>query len=214
MIGSRVRDFHKPIKGKLADGTPYHALEPEAYAWVHASLGEAILAAHARFGRPFTRLEAERFWAEWRPLGRFLGVRWRDLPEDYGEFRGYVDWIVDERLEHTEAVDEVLESLAEPDAPPVPGLPAGVWRAVSQPQAKLVQLATIGLLPKRLRDRLGLPWGRAQQAELRFLGAASRSVTPLMPLTLQRLGPTHLRLRRKQIARGDVASPKHLVGRA
>ena len=49
-MGARIRGFHKPIKGKLPDGTPYHSLEPEAYAWVHATLAEAIIRAHERFG--------------------------------------------------------------------------------------------------------------------------------------------------------------------
>jgi uncharacterized protein (DUF2236 family) len=209
MIGARIREFHKRIKGRLPDGTPYQALEPEAYAWVHASLAESILAAHARFGRPFTLAEAERFWSEWRPLGRFLGVRSRDLPEDYAEYREYVAWIVDERLEHTAAVDEVLESLQQPAPPPVKGLSPGVWRAVSQPQARLARLATVGLLPSRLRDKLGMRWTRAQEIELRLFGRASRSLTPLMPSTLRNLGPSYLRWRRRQIERGDVASLDH-----
>jgi uncharacterized protein (DUF2236 family) len=207
-IGARIREFHKRIKGRLPDGTPYHALEPEAYAWVHASLAESILAAHARFGRPFTLAEAERFWSEWRPLGRFLGVRWRDLPERYADYREYVAWIVDELLEHTSAVDEVLDALQQPP-PPVKGVPPGVWRFASRPQVRLARLATVGLLPPRLRARLGLEWTPAKDAELRLLGRASRAMTPVMPRTLRNLGPSYLRWRREQIARGDVASLEH-----
>src|SRR3954467_14508662 len=35
-VGHQVRDFHKPIKGKLPDGSPYSALNPETYYWAPA----------------------------------------------------------------------------------------------------------------------------------------------------------------------------------
>src|SRR3954469_24863750 len=41
-IGRRVRAMHKTIKGVRPDGERYHALEPTAYAWVHATLASAI----------------------------------------------------------------------------------------------------------------------------------------------------------------------------
>ena len=37
-IGKRVRDMHKTIKGTKADGSRYSAMEPDAFAWVHATL--------------------------------------------------------------------------------------------------------------------------------------------------------------------------------
>jgi uncharacterized protein (DUF2236 family) len=209
-MGERVRGYHKPIKGKLADGSSYHALEPEAYAWVHMTLAEAIVRAHERFGRPFTRVEVDQFWTEWRGLGRFLGVRWRDMPETWADFRPHFDRMVDEQLEHTEAVDEVLESLAQPAPPPVKGLNPTVWRIASRPSTRLTHLATVGLLPARLRERLTLPWTEAQALEFRAAGAAARATTPLLPPALKNFGPAYLRWRRREIARGDVANPEHL----
>ena len=73
--------------------------KPEAYAWVHATLTEAIVTAHARFGRPMGPSRVAIFYEEWRRLGRLLGVRQRDLPETWPGFRAYVDEMVEERLE-------------------------------------------------------------------------------------------------------------------
>ena len=50
--GRRVREMHKQIKGKLPNGEPYHSLEPEAYAWVHATLADSIVRSHERFVGP------------------------------------------------------------------------------------------------------------------------------------------------------------------
>ena len=43
-MGRRIRAFHKQIRGVRPDGVPYNALEPEAYAWVHATLAAGIVA--------------------------------------------------------------------------------------------------------------------------------------------------------------------------
>ncbi|HEX2129825.1 MAG TPA: oxygenase MpaB family protein [Solirubrobacterales bacterium] len=215
-MGARIRGFHKVIKGRKPDGTPYHALEPEAYAWVHATLAEGIMAAHARFGRPFTAAEARQFWAEWRPLGRFLGIRWRDLPEDYADYRAWIDEIVNERLERTAAVEEVHEALTSTPPPPSPKVGERTWGLATKPMLRFAGLATSGLMPKPLRERLELELTRPQQLELRALGAMARGMTPLMPGFLLNTGPGYLKWRREPIARGDVASPEanpHLAER-
>jgi uncharacterized protein (DUF2236 family) len=205
-VGRRVREMHKHIKGTKPDGEPYHALEPEAYAWVHATLADAIITGHRRFGLRLSPAKVEGFWGEWRRSGRLVGVREEDLPEGWSDFRAYFDRMVAERLEHTDAVDDVLATLAEPAAPPLPVLGDRVWRVVRVPFARIFTLATIGLLPPPLRERLGVRWTARQQVELRALGRAARSATPLMPRALRNTGPTYMRWRREAIARGDVAS--------
>lgn len=45
--GRRLRAVHKRFHGKRADGTAYSALEPAAYAWVHATLLEPSCAPPA-----------------------------------------------------------------------------------------------------------------------------------------------------------------------
>ncbi len=204
--GRRVREMHKQIKGELPNGERYHSLEPEPYAWVHATLADAIVRAHARFVRPISGPELETFWAEWKRLGRFLGVRDRDLPERWGEFGEYFDWMVRERLEHTDSVTDVLESLAKPPPPKVRGISPALWRAIRLPAAHGGRLGTVGLMPANVRRKLGLPWTRAQQLEFRAVGAASRGSAPLLPASVKTFGPSYLRWRSKAIARGEVAS--------
>lgn len=206
-MGRWVRDIHRRIKGVDRHGRRYHALDPQAYAWVHATLADAIVAGHERFGRPLNRAEIEDFWAEWRGLGRLLGVRDRDLPERWSAFRAYFDAMVQDRLECTESVRDVLDALRSPSRPPLDHVPETAWRAVRFPAARLCALATVGLLPPILRRRFGLRWTRAQELELQAMGAASRGVTPLMPPTLRRMGPAWLERRREAIVRGGMLAP-------
>ena len=205
-MGRRIRSFHKQIHGRRADGQRYHALEPEAYAWVHATLAEGIVRAHERFGRPFTDEQCEGLWSEWRSLGRLLGIRERDLPSDWSGFRDYFEEMVGGRLEHTAAVDEVLEAMARP-APPALGALRGLgWAPLRVPLSHGLLLATTGLLPPELRRRFQVRWTWRSDLELRALGASLRAMTPLMPSWLRNTGPGYLRWREEAIARGEVAS--------
>lgn len=206
-MGQRIREMHKHIKGVKPDGERYSALEPEAYAWVHATLAHSIVRASQLLGTPIPAGELERFYAEWRRGGRLIGVRERDLPATWAEFGEYFERMVEERLERTAAVDEVLESLSEPTRPDLPFLPEAAWRIARIPAAHQIALTTGGLLSPRLRELYGVEWTRGQERQLQLLAAASRRATPLMPATLRNFGPSYLRWRREAIARGDAASP-------
>lgn len=211
-IGRRVRELHKDIKGVKPDGERYHAFEPEAYAWVHATLADSIVRGHERFGRRMRSQELEEFWVEWRRNGRLVGVREEDLPGSWAEFGPYFDRMVEERLEDNAAVQDVLEALAAPARPPLPLLGDGLWRVARLPAARMTALATAGLLPPVLRQRFHVRWTDRHERELRALAAASRAATPLMPAALRNTGPRYLRWRREAIERGDVAAPSRAPG--
>ena len=116
------------------DGERYHALDPEPYAWVHATLAESIVRGHRLFCSP--RIgpgELEVFWAEWRRMGRLVGVRYEDLPESWPGLLAYFDEMVENELEDTEAAQDVLASLHDPAAPPLPVAAESIWRLVRWP---------------------------------------------------------------------------------
>ncbi len=204
--GRRMRAMHQKIKGVDPSGRRYHALEPEAYAWVHATLAVSIVASHGRFGRPFTPEQTQRFWTEWRGLGRLLGIRERDLPPSWGGFLAYVDEIIDTRLERNDVVDLVLRTIVEPAAPPIPGLGPRSWKALRLPATRTLQLATVGLLPVAAQRKLHLCLTPSQRRELRALGALSRASTPVLPRVARTMGPDYLAWRRRDIARGTFGS--------
>ena len=92
-------------------------------------------------------------------------------------------------------------------ASPDPGqLAAGAaaWSLVRRPVGHLFRIGTVGLLPVPLRERMQLPWSRADELELRSIGATLRLTHPLVPERLRVLGPTYLRLQRR---RGRLSPP-------
>ena len=177
------------------------ALGAEVMVFAEAT-GEII----NQVGAPISRRPKITSAAEWKRLGRFLGVRERDLPDRWADFGDYFDWMVRERLEHTDSVDDVFDALSEPPPPSVKGMSDPLWRLIRAPAAHGSRLGSVGLMPAVLRRKLGLPWSRSQQLELRAVGAASRRAGPLLPRSVKTFGPSYLRWRREAIARGEVAS--------
>jgi uncharacterized protein (DUF2236 family) len=198
-IGRRTRAMHKRIKGVRPDGERYHALEPEAFAWVHATLAHSILRSHELFGVRPTAWEQERFYADWRRIGRLIGVRERDLPAGLAEFNRYFDRMVDEVLVDNETVHGVLETLVAPAKPDVPMLSDAAWRVLRLPAARAGRLITSGMLGPKLRARFGLPWTGADHAQFTVLSAASRASGPVLPRRMKAFGPTYLALRKDAI---------------
>jgi uncharacterized protein (DUF2236 family) len=204
--GRRLREMHRHIRGALPDGRRYNALEPGAFAWVHATLIEANLAGHRHFGCQLTDAETERIYAEWLKVGRLLGMQKGALPDDWSGFRSYFDEMVDARLEDNDVVQGVLTTFRRPARGSFPVLGERFWRLTTVPAGRVLSLTTAGLMPPTLRDRLGLSWTRRQELAFRGLGAVSRSTTPVLPARLRNTGPDYLRWRRRDIARGEFAS--------
>ena len=96
--GHRVRDFHKPIKGRLPDGAPYSALNPDTYYWAHACFVEHLITATDTFIRRLSRAEKEQLFAESVTWFERYGVSSRGTPQTYAEFEDYFEQALDERL--------------------------------------------------------------------------------------------------------------------
>jgi uncharacterized protein (DUF2236 family) len=203
VAGRRLRELHRRFRGMRPDGRRYCALEPGAYAWVHAALIEAYVAGHAHFGNPLRGSELERFYEEYRRLGRLIGVRERDLPASWQGFRDYFDTVVNGRLLRTESVDRVLAATKRLGPPPAP-VPEILWRGIRMPARSALWLGTVGPMSKDLRRRLEIHWGTTDELRFRTLGLFCRSLTPVMPERLKVTGPAQLRARRTAIARGPL----------
>jgi uncharacterized protein (DUF2236 family) len=200
-MGRRTREMHKRIKGVMPDGRRYHSLEPEPFAWVHATLVHSIFKVAGRFGTKPTRWERETLYADWREIGEHIGVRPRDLPETYGEFVEYVRHMERTALERTESVETVLRTMRQPIAPGVPYIGDGAWRLARWPASRVLRLTTIGLLGPVVRERLGLPWSQGDRLQFETIAAAHRAAGPLMPEAARQFGPTYLKYRRPELQR-------------
>jgi uncharacterized protein (DUF2236 family) len=206
-VSTILRKMHRPMSGTDSEGRPYNALEPSAYAWVHATLGEGVVRGHERVGRPFDEAQRQQFWDEWLTVGGILGLGDGDLPARWSDFEDYFETMVDEVLEDNDVVQDVLATTRRPSGPsPFRWLDRRLLTAMARPFGPYGHLMTVGMMPPSLRDKLGLHWSPRQDRTFHALAVGHRVATPLMPPPLRRLGPTYLRVRRSAIAQGPFAS--------
>ncbi|MGI5202006.1 oxygenase MpaB family protein [Spirillospora sp. CA-108201] len=156
---ARLREVHRDIKGVDADGRRYHALNPEAYLWVHATLYHGMVRTQELFGRPLGPVEEAALFREWRDLALALGITGRHLPDGPAAFRAYFDGMVQDRLERNATVDLLMRLDREP-LPPPPSwpLPRAAWTGLALPPTRLLRATGVAALPPVLRARFGLRW--------------------------------------------------------
>ncbi|XVQ10022.1 oxygenase MpaB family protein [Spirillospora sp. CA-255316] len=178
---ARLREIHKDIKGVDARGRRYHALNPEAYLWVHATLFHGMVQTQELFGRPLTPGRERALFGEWRELALALGITERHLPADPDAFRRYFDAMVEERLEYNDTV-RLLIDLDRRPLPPPPRwpLPVFAWSGIALPPTVLLRRAGVGALPPVLRERFGLRWTTLDELRFRAFARSMRAADTVM----------------------------------
>jgi uncharacterized protein (DUF2236 family) len=173
--GARIRAAHRGIGGTDHLGRRYHAFDPEAYWWVLATALDSIVTmSELYFDEPIVGGDRERTLAEMREVGRRLGLRDRDMPPTWADYRRDYQRILTERLEDHPTAHELLEVIAHAPPPPWWPLPWLTGPAFTAAGGRTLLLATVGTVPEPVRQRLGLSWSPAQQWQLRRLAQAVR----------------------------------------
>lgn len=176
--GRRVRDFHTSIKGRLPDGRPYSALNPDTYYWAHATFVEHVITATETFIRPLTLAEKDRLIGESVTWFERYGVSARGIPATWAEFEAYWDDALDHRLvAHRTAaygVGYTIKGWPRPKRVPRP-----VWWVVSRPLDAVSSSLTIGGLPPRAREILGLPWDDTRERRYQRFARTVRALDPV-----------------------------------
>jgi uncharacterized protein (DUF2236 family) len=188
--------MHESITGTGFAGRPYRALSPDAWAWVHLSNFDSGAVFLDLFVRPLTDAERERLYADYRQVGRILGISDDDMPPDVGAFRSYAADMIESRLIPNVATHDLLEVMSLSDVPPPHRLvPRPLWAALRPAGRFLLRDASVGTLPPRLREKLGLTWTEAQQRRLLGLAAVVRRTSPAVPARLLHYPPGYRAVR-------------------
>ena len=205
--GDRLRELHKSIKGVDTSGRRYHALQPEAYAWVHFTLAQFMVDTAHWFGTPMSLDDKERMWAEFRAIGRALGISARHMPADWSAAREWFDDVVRNRLEANESTYDVLDAVSDP-AKPVALLPTPLWNLIAKPAGGLLRLTTVGTIPAVLRERLGLCWTDTDDRRLRRFAWLVRGVMRVLPEPLRFAPLAYAALVRERKRAAATAQPE------
>jgi uncharacterized protein (DUF2236 family) len=176
--GRTVRDFHKPIRGRLPDGSPYSALNPDTYYWAHACFVEHVITAADTFIRPLSGAEKQQLFRESITWWERYGVSSHGLPRTYDEFCDYFDDTLQHRLvKHRTAAYGV--GYAKKGWPRPKGRNRVLWWLVRRPLDAVSASITIGGMPPRGREILGLPWDQRRERRYRRFARVCRAFAPL-----------------------------------
>ncbi|WP_199430938.1 oxygenase MpaB family protein [Qaidamihabitans albus] len=179
----RLWELHKRFTGVDAEGRRYHALDPHAYAWVHATLVMQAVDTQRFFGRPLSRAELDEYYAQLREVGRRLGLRERHLPPDWPAFERYYAAMVTS-FGPNETISTLFETIRTV-AKPVRALPDRLWLPLRTRQYELQMFLIAATLPPVLRERLGLRWTARRQRRFERLCCALRVLGAMVPVPLR-----------------------------
>ncbi|WP_206796141.1 oxygenase MpaB family protein [Amycolatopsis sp. MtRt-6] len=172
---ARLRALHRTFTG-IADGRRYSALDPSAYAWVHATLVKVPVDAQRFFGRPLSTSELAEYYEQMCDVGRMLGVR--HFPPDWAAFERYYDSMV-AGFAANRTIEELFETIRTVRKP-VEWLPDRWWLPLRRAQARGQMFLIRATLPPSFRDRIGLQWtARDQRRFDRFAAAVRLFATPV-----------------------------------
>src|SRR5438132_7023993 len=82
LVARRLWAIHERVTGP-----GYRANDPELLMWVNATLIDTALRVHARFVRPLTPPDAERYYQDSVIVAEVLGVPRDEQPPDLSAFR-------------------------------------------------------------------------------------------------------------------------------
>ncbi len=198
--GADLRALHRRIKGVDAAGNRYHSLDPEPYAWVHATLVDSLIETVDRFQRPLGQADREQIYAEMSQVGRLYGLRPRDLPADWNAFVAYREEMIATRLVVSDTLRAVVESIINLPSPPWLRVPDPLWSTAVWPACRISELVTVGMLPESLREGLDLKWNPRRAQALALLQRGVRRAFPKLPARVRLMPPAYNALRGGRLA--------------
>ena len=110
VIGRRVRDYHRPIKGTDERGRRYSALAPGTFWWAHATFQHAAEQVADRFDvHRLNGAERDEMYLDGVEWYRRYGVSMRPVPPDRQAFATVWDRHLEEVLEMNRAAERALD---------------------------------------------------------------------------------------------------------
>jgi uncharacterized protein (DUF2236 family) len=187
---ARMRRAHARIQGIVsagqAAGSPYDATDPALVLWVWATLVRTSIATYERYVHRLPVSEIVRYYAEQKRFAYACGVPLDGCPPTYADFTAYFERTVKRTLEPTAAALHVASIALNPfDLPDT-----------AAPVLALVRLPTLGLLPDRLREDLGLRWSPGRARTFALTALACRGAVPLLPRRLRHVRSARAAARR------------------
>jgi uncharacterized protein (DUF2236 family) len=178
-VHGRVKGVTKEDGGRYPAGTEYDARNPELLMWVHATLVRTSLDVYTRYVGPLSIADQRGYYEEQKLLGEKFGIPRDRQPEDYTAFNDYfAEMLASDRIAVTDALRDVVDATLRPEMP-----------FVMRPVLEAVNVATVGLLPERLRAELGLKWTPTRRRVFDASRVVLSAALPVLPRVMRDFPP-------------------------
>jgi uncharacterized protein (DUF2236 family) len=208
----RLHELHRGIRGPVLEAGPrkrhggrYSALDPQLALWVHATLVDSTIAAYDAWIEPLSHADRARYYEETLPVGRAFGIPESVIPPNLDAFEAYVAEMLAPGgpIEVGDVARDLAGAILHPPlgpaiaaaggplaglAPMLDAIPARAYSWLFWP--------SIGLLPARVREGYGLPWGIRQRGVATWLVATWQAWRPMLPPSFRQM-PQALRADRR-----------------
>jgi uncharacterized protein (DUF2236 family) len=175
----RLNALHRGIRG-----AGYAARDPDLSLWVHATLVDSTLAAYQAWLAPLPPDDAERFYAEMRPIGAAFGVPDHAIPPHLEAFQAYLAGMLGpDGVVHVSATArELAEAILHPPLP-------GPFAALPIPSAAYdwTLWPSLDLLPPSVRAEYGFPTSALRSAVSAWLVRGWRAWRPVLPAAVRHM---------------------------
>jgi uncharacterized protein (DUF2236 family) len=195
---ARLNGVHRVVQGESLDplaratSPSYRALDPELLLWVQATLIVSSVEAYERWVGRLDPADRDGFWQEARSVGTRIGIPLERSPVDWDALLDY--WrrtlLPDGPIQVSDTARRMGRVIARS---PLPGLPG--------PMVELLMLPSLSMLPPRLREAYGLPFGPGRARLSRLLDLAIRGWVRLLPAGWRSMPQARAAERRVRLAR-------------
>lgn len=184
-IHEHVTGIVREAAGRFPKGARYEANDEEALLWVQATLVMNAVRAYELVLKPLSIAEKDAYIEENKRFSMLFGLRPERLPSSWEAFeRYYNEMLRSGTIIVTPPAVTMARFLL---TPPHPAM-GPVWRWYT--------MATAGLLPKTIRDDLGLSFGMFDATAFDTSVGALARLYPLLPDDV-RLTPAYLEAKRR-----------------
>lgn len=182
-----LRALHAHIKGRLADGSKYFALNPKTFRIVPDTFLDGVVRIRQQLGKPLTPYEEHLLYEEYVQLCLLLGIPRKDIEPDIRSFYAYYEDLILNTMTYNETVDFLMHKGIEK--------PARFKRyknlqpLADQLHAKYVypmmKLSSVAGLHPLYRKRFDIPWSDTDQARFNKLCRRLQAYVKWVPRSMR-----------------------------
>lgn len=179
-----IRDYHRDISGVDDSGRSYHALDPDAFYWAHATFAMNAIRLTEWLDGPLSADQRARLHREHVAWYRRYGLTMRPVAESAAAFDAYWADMCADRLRATAEARGVLDFRELPPPPTLSWMPRAVWRPLWRRAAGALTWICTGFFDPEIRDRLELAWTPRDERRFRALGRILGAAHRVLPYRL------------------------------